>query len=156
LEALHLSNTERERIVTLIRYHMGSALWLEALTPLAIYRYWKQMGEAGIDLIFLSLADYLGAVGVRLDHDLWLRVVANAQTLLNAYYEERERLVEPPALMDGRELMQALGLVPGPVIGDLLERIREGQVSGEITSTEDALRFARSYLTSQNGNYRLL
>lgn len=154
LEALHLSNAERDRIVSVIRYHMGSALWLDVLTPVAIYRYWKQLGEAGIDLIFLTLADYLGAVGVRLNQDEWLRLIENAQTLLRAYYERRDQLVEPPVLLDGRALIQSLGLSPGPVIGDLLERIREAQVSGEITTPEDALEFARRSLPPQNGNHR--
>jgi len=154
LEALHLSNAERDRIVTVIRYHMGSALWLDELTPVAIYRYWKQVGDAGIDLIFLTLADYLGAVGVRLEQDAWLKLIENAQILLRAYYEQRDQLVEPPVLLDGRALIRSLGLTPGPVIGDLLERIREAQVSGEIATPDEALEFARAFLTSRNGDHR--
>ncbi len=154
LEALHLSNAERERIVTLIRYHMGSALWLEDLTPLAIYRYWKTLGEGGIDLVFLTMADYLGAVGVRLEQDVWLRLVENAQTLLRAWYEQRDQLVAPPALLDGRALMKALGLKPGPLVGELLERIREAQVSGQIATPEAALEFARAFSPSNNGSHR--
>ncbi|MFN8565103.1 MAG: hypothetical protein U0703_26550 [Anaerolineae bacterium] len=33
----------------------------------------------GIDLIVLTLADYLGAVGVRFDQDLWLKLLERAQ-----------------------------------------------------------------------------
>jgi hypothetical protein len=71
---------------------------------------------------------------------------------MRAYYEERERFVEPPTLIDGRTLIKALNLAPGPVVGDLLERIREAQVGGEISTPDEALTFARSYRTSQNGN----
>ncbi|MFN8448572.1 MAG: HD domain-containing protein [Anaerolineae bacterium] len=46
VEALRLSRAEVERVVALVRYHMGSALWLEELTPLAIYRFWKPLGDA--------------------------------------------------------------------------------------------------------------
>jgi putative nucleotidyltransferase with HDIG domain len=153
VEALRLSSAERQRVVALVRYHMGSALWLDDLTPVEIYRYWKLLGEAGIDLIFLTLADYLGALGTRYDQDTWLRLIERAQALLNAWYEDRERLVEPPVLLNGTELMKALALPPGPQVGDLLERIREGQVSGEIASTEDALRLARSLITGSNGKH---
>ena len=142
VEALHLSNGERERVVMLVRYHMGSALWKDNLTPIDIYRYWKPLGEAGIDLIVLTMADYLGAFGTRYRQDDWLKLIERAQILLKAYYEERERLVDPPVLINGNELMQALRLKPGPMIGDLLEHIREAQVSGEIVSADDALRFA--------------
>jgi tRNA nucleotidyltransferase/poly(A) polymerase len=153
VEALRLSSAERQRVVTLVRYHMGSAMWLDDLTPIDIYRYWKQLGEAGIDLIFLTLADYLGALGTFYDQDTWLRLIERAQALLHAWYEDRERLVEPPVLLNGTELMQALAIPPGPQIGDILERIREGQVSGTIATTEDALRLARSLITSSNGRH---
>lgn len=100
VEALRLSRAEAERVVALVRYHMGSALWLDELTPLAIYRFWKPLGDAGIDLIALTLADYLGAVGVRFDQDLWLKLLERAQILLSAYFEEHDRLVDPPALIN--------------------------------------------------------
>ncbi len=157
LEALHLSNAEIERVVTLIRYHgetefrTRSAMWLDDLTPVDIYRYWKPLGEAGIDLIMLMLADYLGALGAGYNQDVWLRLVERAQTLLDAYYNQRERLVDPPTLINGNALMKALGLKPGPIVGDLLERIREAQVSGEVASAEDALRLARLHV--DNGNH---
>jgi hypothetical protein len=128
-------------------------MWLDTLTPVDIYRYWKGLGEAGIDLIFLTLADYLGALGTRYDQDTWLKLIERAQILLNAWYEERERLVEPPVLLNGTELMQAFALPPGRQVGEILERIREGQVSGDITTTEDALRLARSLITNSNGKH---
>ncbi len=148
---LHLSNAERERVELLVRYHMGNALWRGELTPVAIYRYWKPLGEAGIDLIFLTMADYLGVYGPRYDQDVWLRLVERAQTLLRAYYEERERLIDPPTLINGTDLMRALGLKSGPQVGEMLERIREAQVSGEVVTADDALRFARLHLGSPNG-----
>lgn len=144
--ALHLSSAEQDCIVKLVRYHMGSAIWLDELTPVEIYRYWKRMGDAGIDLIFLTLADYLGAVGVAYDQDTWLRLIDHAQTLLRAYYDEREHYIDLPVLVDGRVLMQELGIKPGPRIGELLERIREAQVSGTIATPADALTLARSLL----------
>jgi poly(A) polymerase len=143
VEALHLSRAEQDRVVALVRYHMGSALWLDELTPVAIYRYWKQLGDAGIDLIFLTLADYLGAMGTYYDQNVWLRLIERAQTLLRAYYEQRDQLVDPPVLINGNELIQALGLKSGPQVGDLLERIREAQVTGNVVSAEDALNLAR-------------
>jgi len=151
VEALHLSNGERERVVTLVRHHMGSDLWKDNLTPVEIYRYWKLMGEAGVDLIFLTMADYLGAFGTRYGQDEWLRLIERAQILLNGYYEQRERLVDPPMLINGNELMQAFGLKPSPVIGDLLEQIREAQVSGEVINVEDALRLARLHIANGKG-----
>ncbi len=143
--ALHLSKAEQDRVVLLVRQHMMPALWLDDLNAVAIHRFWRQMGAGGIDLIFLILADYLGAFGTAYDQDRWLIAVEHAQTLLRAYFEDYDRLVAPPPLIDGRQLMRALDLAPGPLVGDLLDRIREGQVSGEIHTADEALDFARAH-----------
>lgn len=142
--ALHLSSAEQDCIVKLVRYHMGSALWLPELMPVDVYRYWKRMGDAGIELIFLTLADYLGAVGFNFNQDVWLVLIDHAQTLLRAYYDQRDRYIDLPVLVDGRVLMQELGVKPGPRVGELLELIREAQVSGTISSPDEALALARS------------
>ena len=45
--------------------------------------------------------------------------------------------------------MQALGLRGGPVIGQLLEGIREAQAVGELASPEEALAWAESWLAQR-------
>jgi poly(A) polymerase/tRNA nucleotidyltransferase (CCA-adding enzyme) len=42
--------------------------------------------------------------------------------------------------------MGELNLRPGPIIGQLLEDIREGQATGRISTREEALDFARVQL----------
>ncbi|HEX2906645.1 MAG TPA: HD domain-containing protein [Phototrophicaceae bacterium] len=147
--ALRLSNDERERLVAIVRNHMRPLL-LDELTPRAIHRFWRALGAAGIDVCLLSLADYLGARGPELDQDEWLKMVDRVRILLQAYFEQHDQLVAPPALVDGHVLLQTFALKPGPIIGQLLEHIREGQVAGEINTTEDALQAAGTYL-NQNG-----
>jgi poly(A) polymerase/tRNA nucleotidyltransferase (CCA-adding enzyme) len=51
-------------------------------------------------------------------------------------------------LIDGNQLMQALGLQPGRQVGALLELIREHQAIGDIQSVEDALSLARQHLNN--------
>jgi hypothetical protein len=56
----------------------------------------------------------------------------------------RERLawpverLDPPPLVSGADLI-ACGLVPGPNFAELLERIRDAQLNGEINTREEAL-----------------
>jgi hypothetical protein len=45
--------------------------------------------------------------------------------------------------LDGNELMKELNLEPGRIIGQLLEAIREGQATGQISTRDDALNYAR-------------
>jgi hypothetical protein len=142
---LRLSNAERERLVSIVQNHMRLLL-LEHPSPRAIHRFWRQTGEAGVDICLLSLADYVGIRGTHINQDDWLAFVGRIRVLLEAYYEQHDNLVEPPTLVDGNQLMQQLNLKPGRTIGKLLNLIREAQVDGEVTSAEEAVQFARSYL----------
>lgn len=145
---LRLSNGEIIRLAHVIQNHR-LPLALEDTSPLSIYRFWKRMGEAGIDVCLLALADYLGTYGVNLGQKDWLKVVERVRLLLEAWYEKHDTLVSPPMLVDGNSLMTALALKPGPIIGDLLERIREAQVTAEVQTPEDALGLARTVLENK-------
>jgi len=65
---------------------------------------------------------------------------------VEAYWEKNEEIVSPQARVNGNDLIASLQISAGPQVGELLEAIREGQASGEITSCEQALALARSLL----------
>jgi tRNA nucleotidyltransferase (CCA-adding enzyme) len=50
----------------------------------------------------------------------------------------------PKPLVLGRHLL-ALGMRPGPQVGELLRAIYERQLDGTITTTEEGIAFAREY-----------
>jgi hypothetical protein len=49
-------------------------------------------------------------------------------------------------LVNGNEVMDALNIPPGPLVGRLLEQLREAQATGEIVSRDDALALAARWL----------
>ena len=55
-------------------------------------------------------------------------------------------MVTPEKLISGRDLLKEFDLDPGPLIGDLLEVVREAQVMGEVNSREEAIDFLRKFL----------
>jgi hypothetical protein len=112
----------------------------------AIYRYFRDAGEAGIDLVLLGLADLRGIYDHTLTQETWVAALDVARILLENYWEKREQVVAPPRLLDGNELMHELNLQPGRIIGQLLEAIREGQATGKVETREQALEFAREEL----------
>ncbi len=151
--AFHLSNDEVERIRTIITHHMrihffGSRLLNEKQTPSrkAIYRFFRDTGNAGIDLILLGLADLRGTSVNELTLETWTAYLDIARILLENYWERPEEVIAPPRLLDGHDLMNELSLAPGPIIGQLLETIRENQAAGRIENREQALSFAREEL----------
>ncbi len=111
-------------------------------TRRAIYRFFRDTGEAGIETLFLSLADHLATVGPRRNEAGWRRHVALTSYILEKRFREAD-VVSPPKLLGGDELMSALGLQPGPLVGQLLEAVREAQAAGEIRTREEALALAR-------------
>lgn len=112
----------------------------------AIYRFFREAGEAGVDLVLLGLADLRGMCGPTLTQEGWAAALDVARILLENYWERPEETVAPPRLLDGNELMKELHLQPGRVIGQLLEAIREGQATGKIETREQAFEYARDHL----------
>ena len=51
---------------------------------------------------------------------------------------------ELPRLVDGRDVMDAVGLPPGPEVGRVLGRLRKQQLAGRVTNRDDALRWLRT------------
>lgn len=151
--AFNLSNDEVERIKTIIQHHMRFPFFTSRLegeqkepSRKAIYRFFRDAGEAGVDLVLLGLADLRGTQGPTLTQKTWAAALDIARILLENYWEKPQETVAPPRLLNGKELMSELGLEPGRVVGQLLEAIREGQATGRVESREQAFDFARDYL----------
>ena len=112
----------------------------------AIYRFFREAGEAGVDLVLMGLADLRGTYGPTLTQETWAAALDVARILCENYWEKREETVAPPRLLDGNDLIKELDLQPGRIIGQLLEAIREGQATGKIETREQAIDFARAQL----------
>ena len=156
LERLRFSNRERKIVTGVIDQHLRPGHLSNAPdlpTRRAIYRYFRDTGDVGIDTLFLSLADHLATRGPSLEMSAWLEHVEVTQYMLTKRYEE-EKIVSPPKLVDGHVLMEKFGIEPGPEVGRLLEAIREAQASGEITTEEDALDYVRKELGNNYASQR--
>ena len=135
-----------------VRYHLrpGQMSHDELPSRRAIYRYFRDTGEAGIDILFFSLADHLATRGPCLNLNHWREHAHMVQYVLSQRFEQ-ESVVAPPKLIDGHDLINVLGINQGPKIGELLEAVREAQASGELTTREEALSYIKRLLTSPPG-----
>jgi poly(A) polymerase len=114
-------------------------------TRRAIYRYFRDTGDLAVDIMLLSLGDFLATVGPRLDLEEW-RTHTDLMGYILAEYERDESLMRPPKLVSGHDLMSLFGMQPGPGIGKALELVREAQGAGEIQTREEALALLRDHL----------
>lgn len=116
LERLKFSNEERDRVVALVRHHL--ICYDEQWTDAAVRRWLRRVGpELVEDLYLLGKADALGKGTTE----------QTSLQRIDALKEHVRRVIEAGAALstrdlalNGRDLMQELGLQPGRVIGDIL------------------------------------
>jgi len=147
MQRLHFSSREVALVSSMIQAHLRPLLMAQRGAPSdrAIYRFFRDTADAGIDTLFLSLADHLATVGPRIDMEGWRRHVAVVSYILLNRFQE-PTVIAPPKLLDGDDLMAEFGLAPGPHIGELLELVREAQAAAEVTTRDQALALARRHL----------
>jgi poly(A) polymerase len=147
LERLRFSNKEISLVEMMVRYHMRPTQMSQAGLPTkrAIYRFFRDSGTTGLDILYLSLADHLAARGPDLDPEQWSWHAGQVKSILEGYYQQPV-VVAPVKLLDGHDLISLYGLKPGPEIRDILESVREAQAAGEIFSREEALSYVKNRL----------
>jgi len=153
LERLRFSSKEVKLVEVMVRGHLRPGQMSQGGLPTrrAIYRYFRDTGEAGIDILFLSLADHLATRGPQVNLAQWQAHAQMVEYVLAQHFEQ-ERLVVPPKLVDGHDLIKSFGMSPGAKIGQLLEAVREAQASGEVTTREEALSYIRERLYGIQAN----
>jgi poly(A) polymerase len=115
------------------------------LSNLEGYLFYRQVAQTGIDLILISLARIAGKPAAELDQQKWLEILSRAEQLISIWFLHPE-ISQPKPFMNGDEIMAALNLQPSPLIGELLEKIKENQVVGNILNREDACGWLRANL----------
>ncbi|HZY41388.1 MAG TPA: HD domain-containing protein [Anaerolineae bacterium] len=150
LRALKFSGDEINRVTGIIGGHMRPHQLADAgVSRRAIYRFFRDTQDYGVDILLLSVADHLATHGPDLDQTRWVARLGLVSDMLTAYFVQRDEIVLPPPLIDGNDLMRALGLKPGKQIGVMLEAIREGQAAGEVATKDEALTLARSLVRNE-------
>ncbi|MFC1655007.1 CCA tRNA nucleotidyltransferase [Myxococcota bacterium] len=121
LRRLRFSNQERQRVVTLISSHMFH--YLPEWTDGAVRRLVRRVGPELLDDVYeLRRADAWGrGVGVR-------DTLANLKSLkgrVARVLDEDAALKVTDLVIGGEEVMQTLGIRPGPRVGKILDALLE-------------------------------
>jgi tRNA nucleotidyltransferase/poly(A) polymerase len=118
-DRLKFSRKEREKIVTLIRWHMFSVN--ENQTDAAIRRFIRKIGVENVkDMMDLRVGDRLG--GGTQTAESWR---------LKLFKEKIEQQLKPAPfsindmVIDGNDIMESLQIKPGPRVGEILQKLFE-------------------------------
>lgn len=147
LHRLTLSHKVSDYVADVVLGHMRPLLLLHAQgsapTRRAVYRYFRDIGVAGLDVGLLALADHLATYDGVGDVAQWQTLLTLVAALYANYFTQYAETVAPTPLLDGHELMRALDLKPGPEVGRLLRLLQEAQAAGEVNSRETAVQFVQ-------------
>lgn len=153
LERMRFSNKEIQLVELIIKHHLRpTQMSNEGLpTNRAIYRFFRDTGEAGIGVLFLSLADHLAARGGTLDKEEFRQHAEITAYTLKKHFEETV-VTAPPKIISGRDVMENLGLPAGPIIGEMLEILKEAQAAGEINDKSQAMAYLKKIYSEKYKN----
>jgi poly(A) polymerase len=145
LRRLRFSNEEIALVSTTIAHHLRP-VWLAvgaAVTDRAVYRFFRATGKVGVDVAIHSWCDQRATYGQTEYSVPEAELQAVIARLLDRYYHAHDRTVEPPQLLNGREVMKTLGIKSGPRVGQVLDELREAEAAGEVSTREQAIEFIR-------------
>jgi putative nucleotidyltransferase with HDIG domain len=150
LGRLRTSERLREHVAALTRNHLrlGFLVHQVPLSRRTIYWYLRDCGQVAVDVTVLSVADRLSTQG-----DISPRAIPAHLELADGMLCEAVRWTrEPPRPpVRGDELAAALGVAPGPALGEILAELQEAAFAEEISSEDDAIRLGRELLAERSG-----
>ncbi|MGA3361307.1 MAG: HDIG domain-containing metalloprotein [Solirubrobacteraceae bacterium] len=142
LTRLRAAERIRAHVAALTLNHLRLG-FLVARAPLSrreLYRYLDACDPVWADVTLLSVADRLATRGDRAQEAIE-RHLALARSVIGEALEWQAH-ARPAALVRGDQLAGALGIAPGPLLGELLAAIAEEAFAGELHTPEDAIAFA--------------
>jgi putative nucleotidyltransferase with HDIG domain len=143
LRRLRTSRALAEHVAALTEHHLrlGFLVHERPLERRSVFRYLRTTAPRAVDVTVLTVADRLATRG------------RNAEPAIAAHLDLARRMLAEafafrpqPPLVRGDELARALGLAPGPRLGDLLAAIEEDRFAGLVTTREEAIARARERL----------
>ena len=123
-------------------------------TSRAVHRYYRDLGDVGLDTLYLNMADFLAARGPLLAPPEMERQARTISHILRVGPQKPEARTRKKmsGLLTGHDIMNEFRLRPGPIVGGLLRAVAEAEASGEVGSREEALSLAKTHLRTAGGS----
>lgn len=125
-------------------FYLRESLSKGQLTDRGRTNFWRDCGHIATHLFLHSIADALGSGDTEEEIAMLLKTIED----LTHYKLEKLSKVPQKALLDGREIMELLGIGQGPLVGRIKKALEEAQLEGRVQTREEAVEFVRSYYKS--------
>ncbi len=150
LKDLKFSKKQIQYVQTLIKYHIypSSLVSAEDVTDKAFMKFYRKMEGFVIDVIILAMADRLSARGEKITEEIVNKNINGLTKLLNDYLALRKDIKPLEKLIDGKDIMELLKIKQGPKLGEIINALKEAQISGNVTTREEAIDFVKKFSIS--------
>lgn len=141
-EALRLGRRGTALVTGVVAHHLRPILLAAepVVTLRARYRLLRDLGEVAEEVLLHSLADVRATAG---EDAAFQRQVAFVRETF-AFRRDRVQPAASAPLLRGEDVMAALGIAPGPLVGDCLAAVAEWQAAGEVHSPAEAVERLRA------------
>lgn len=116
----------------------------------SVNRFLKAVGRDWLGVLLVSYAELRVSRGNLRAPSNDLRAEGVMKEIADRYYLEILPMMARERLITGDEIMDALNLKPGPLIGEILEQVEVLRFDGKIHTPEEALAAARRIAASSN------
>ena len=127
---------------TLVRQHLrlGFLTREQPLTRRALARYRRDVSPWVFESVVVSLCDRLATRGEKTSLASMARHYRLARTVWTAVSK-----APAPQLLSGEDVMDLLGIEPGPAVGQALDALEEEIEAGEVTDADGARAFLQEW-----------
>lgn len=146
------SNEDRQAACLLIGLHMRPFFLANdaragQLSLRACIRLLRKVGEALPGLMLLAMADSLAGKGEARVEAMEEELAALFVHLLRVHETHVAPVQAAKPLINGHDLINRLGLHPGPIFSTILDAVEEAHMEGRVSTDDEALALARHLAT---------
>ena len=146
LKKMHFSNRQTEYLSMMVKNHIypSQVMCAQQITDKIMIRFVRKMDTNSIDNIILAMADRLSARGPEITGKIVEHNIKSLDMLLKFYLEMKDNLKPLPILLTGNDVMEILNIKPSPKLGKIMSALHEAQMSGGVTTKEQAVKFVQN------------
>ena len=152
---LKLSNEEERMIsrITFLHLRPGYMATMPAVTPRAIFRFFRDAGTGSVAILLLALADERATSGYAVVEKIRPRYERLIFRLIRMYFDKQ--VAHPQKrFLTGHDIMQLGSLPPSAAVGAILRELEELQAIKTITTRVQALTYAARLIKEAKSDHK--